>query len=98
VPSPPFQIGVVDRTLTKYFGQDRNGNCIFKLKATIPPQTSVSHAYVIDWVLTKNGVLSATTLHWDIHEEPLPDGSTTKLVETTINLDKKQKIGVRAKQ
>ncbi len=61
----------------------------FSTKGFIPPTVTRPSFYKIDWIFNpRTSKLTATTLHWNIHEEPLPDGSDTKEVETIVDLTK----------
>jgi hypothetical protein len=66
---------------------DKNGNILFSTVGIIPPNFVVLHKYQIDWIWKiKEEKLEAITLHWNIHEEPLMDGSDTKTVETVFDM------------
>jgi len=81
--------GRLDENNGEPFVADQSGNIAFTTRGTIPPNLTRIHTYQIDWLWEpRRKELKATTLHWNIHEEPLPDGSDTRTVETKIDLTK----------
>lgn len=77
----------LDGKVGDYFSVDASGKIKFTSGGIIPPNLVRIHKYKIEWVWDpKRKKLYATTLHWNIHEEPLPDGSDTRIVEKIIDL------------
>ena len=76
-----------DKETGEVFSMRADGTIHFTTYGLIPPTRVQLHKYRINWEWDpKSRELRAKTLQWNIHEEPLPDGSDTRTVEKTIEL------------